>query len=257
MNYARSTNYVKKIVDSKDNIVGQLKELSKFKNRKGVRQYIDRLIDANTLRDYDLDAKYILYCIVKYYYGLEVKDENEPLIIPDSLDIITPADYDMDFIAKLLDSKDNIIDQCKLLKEHKDSLDVQNYISHATAYYNYDAPVIYGLSTEYEMYCINKYFYGKDIPKVKSNHVKLGVWVQNRHKSIPEEEVSEYTPVEEVKKGDNVKILTGPFKNLQATITDIDLDNDIIKCSVNLFGEDTTVEIAKDDKVLKESDKNE
>ncbi len=259
MNYARSSKYVQKIVDSKDNIVDQLKELSKFKYRKGVRQYIDRLIFANTCRDYDLDAKYILYCIVKYYYGLEVRDSEEPLIIPESLGIITPADYDMDFIAELLDSKDNIIDQCKLLKEHQDSTDVQKYISCATTYFGYDAPVLYGLSTEYEMYCINKYFYGYDVPLVKSNHVRLGVWpnIRKTRNNSQEETIDVYTPFEDVKKGDKVKILTGPFKNLQAIITNIDLDNNHIGATVNLFNEDCPIEFAEDDRILKEEETHE
>ncbi len=259
MNCACSSKYVKKIVDSKDNIVDQLKKLSKFKYRKGVRQYIDRLILANTFRDYDLDAKYILYCIVKYYYGLEVQVSEEPLIIPDSLGIITPADYDMDFIADLLDSKDNIIDQCKLLKEHQDSLDVQKYISCASTYYGYDAPVLYGLSTEYEMYCINKYFYGYDVPLVKSNHVRLGVWTKIRtgKKSSLEESIVEYTPFENVKKGDKVKILTGPFQSLQATIDNIDLYNNHVEATINLFSQDISIEITKDDRILKEDDPHE
>ncbi len=259
MNYAYSNKYVKKIVDSKDNIIDQLKELSKFKYRKGVRQYIDRLILANTYRDYDLDSKYILYCIIKYYYGLEVQDNEEHLIIPDTLSIITPADYNMDFIEDLLDSKDNIIDQCKLLKEHQDSTDVQKYISCASTYYGYDAPVLYGLSTEYEMYCINKYFNGYDVPLVKSNHVRLGVWLKIRASKNTnfEEAINEYTSFEDIKEGDKVTILTGPFKDLQAIIKNVDLDNNHIDATINLFGQDNLIEFTKDDRFLKECDSHE
>ncbi len=259
MNYAWASKYVQKIVDSKDNIVDQLKELSKFKYRKGVRQYIDRLILANTTRDYDLDAKYILYCIIKYYYGLEVQDGEEPLIIPNSLGIITPADYNIDFIANLLNTKDNIIDQCKLLKKHQDSPDVQKYISCATTYFDYDAPVLYGLSTEYEMYCINKYFYGYDVPLVKSNHVRLGVWPKKRASKKPsiEESIVEYTPFEDVKKGDKVKILTGPFTGIFGTIDSVDHDNQKIMLLVDLFGQETSVELTEDDRILKEDDPHE
>ena len=258
MNYARSTKYVKKIVDSKDNIIDQLKELSKLKYRKGVRHYIDELILANTLNDYDLDSKYILYCIVKYYYGLNVQDGDEPLIIPDSLGIITPATYDIDYIEKLLNTKDNIIDECKILKEHQDNTNVQKYISQAITYFGYDAPA-HGLSTEYEMYCINKYFYGYDVPLVKSNHVRLGVWpnIRKTRNNSQEETIDVYTPFEDVKKGDKVKILTGPFKNLQAIITNIDLDNNHIGATVNLFNEDCPIEFAEDDRILKEEETHE
>lgn len=259
MNYEWASKYVQKIVDSKDNIVDQLKELSKFKYRKGVRQYIDRLILANTFRDYDLDAKYILYCIIKYYYGLEVQDIEEPLIIPNSLGIITPADYNIDFIANLLNTKDNIIDECKLLKEYQDSPDVQKYISCATTYFNYDAPVLYGLSTEYEMYCINKYFYGYDVPLVKSNHVRLGVWTKTRtsKKTSIGESIVEYTPFEDVKKGDKVKILTGPFAGMSGTIDSVDYDNQKIMLLVDLFGQETSIELTEDDRILKEDDPHE
>ena len=253
MNYVKSNHYVKKIVDSKDRIEDQLIELSKFKNRKGVRQYIDSLIFANTFSQ-EFDSEYILYCIMKYYYGLEVKRGKAPLIIPDSLGIITPAAYNIDFIANLLNSKDNIIDQCKVLKEHQDSIDVQTYISQASTYYGYDAPVLYGLSTEYEMYCINKYFHGYDVPFVKSNHVRLGAYtkIRNCKKNIQEE--SKYTPFEDVKKGDKVKILTGPFQNLQAIIDHIDLDHHILTLTAKLFEQDTTIELAEGDKILKEED---
>lgn len=253
MNWARSNKYVQKIVDSKDNIVDQLKELSKHKYRKGVRQYIDRLILANTFRDNDLDAKYILYCIVKYYYGLEVQDTEEPLIIPDSLGIITPADYDIDFIANLLNTKDNIIDECKLLKEHKDNPNVQKYISCATTYFGYDAPVLYGLSTEYEMYCINKYFKGLDVPLVKSNHVRLGVWPNTRISKKPdlENSISKFTPFAEVQKGDKVKILTGPFAGILGTIDSVDYDKQKIMLLVDLFGQETSIELTADDRILK------
>ncbi len=256
MNYARTNKYVKKIVDSKNNIIDQLKELSKYKYHKGVRLYIDRLICANTNSEDD-DSKYILYCIVKYYYGLEVKSKKAPLIIPDSLGIITPADYNIDYIADLLDSKDNIIDQCKLLKEHEDNIDVQKYITTAMTYYGYDAPVLYGLSTEYEMYCINKYFKGLNVSLVKSNSIRLGAYTIEKKTNKEEKNISEYTPFTEVKKGDKVKILTGPFTGLLAKITDIDLDHDIIKVSVKLFEEDTNIELSSDDKVLKEKDNKE
>lgn len=65
--------YVVEALDSKDNIVDQMKVLKKYRYRKGVRKYIDNLILKTQCRN-DHDSKYILYCIVKYYYGLDVKD---------------------------------------------------------------------------------------------------------------------------------------------------------------------------------------
>ncbi|MBQ9023673.1 MAG: transcription termination/antitermination protein NusG [Bacilli bacterium] len=45
------------------------------------------------------------------------------------------------------------------------------------------------------------------------------------------------------KEGDRVKITDGPFKLMEGTILDIDLDNSKANVSIDLFGQETTVEV--------------
>ena len=250
MNSIRSFKYVADLINSKEDIVEQLQILRKYRYRKGVRKFIDDLIFANQLRDYDEDSKYILYCIVKYYYGLDVKKVKEPKS-EFTLSIITPADYDIDKISKLLDAKDNIIDQCKLLKEHKDSQDVQNYIRCAKAYYGYDA-LQYGINTKYQEYCINKYYFDLDVPKVKEPHVCLRAFMPVRIDGIDiYEDVLDATSFSELKKEDKVEILNGPFKGLEATVQSVSEDFNEIQLIVELFGQETPITLDQINKMRK------
>ncbi len=43
--------------------------------------------------------------------------------------------------------------------------------------------------------------------------------------------------------GDNVKITDGPFKMLAGKIVELDIDNGIAQVSIDLFGQETTVEL--------------
>ena len=43
--------------------------------------------------------------------------------------------------------------------------------------------------------------------------------------------------------GDNVKITDGPFKMLAGKIIDLDVDNGVAQVSIDLFGQETTVEL--------------
>ena len=47
----------------------------------------------------------------------------------------------------------------------------------------------------------------------------------------------------EFKKGDLVKIIDGPFKDLDGKVSDIDSERGKIKVLVNMFGRDTPVEL--------------
>lgn len=68
-----------------------------------------------------------------------------------------------EFVIELLRSQDNIIDQLKVLKEHKNHKEVKMFIKDTVKYT--DSP--------YQLYCINKYFYGKDVPEVKPKIPRL------------------------------------------------------------------------------------
>ena len=246
MNIAKCSKAVKKIVDSKDNIIEQLKELKKYSNRKGVRRYIDELICCNQVRYYDYDSKYILYCIVKYYYGLDAKRIVEPL---PRLSEITSNEYDFEVVRNLLNSKDNIIEQCRVLKEHKDSKDVQEYIETAIDYYCYDSS-IGGIPTEYQLYCIDKYYYGLKVPKVPLPPLRLYAYVKDKPQNEkPEESDICGTSITDLKVGDNIEVLSGAFKGLFGDI--LKIDGNIITVNLDIFGEETRVELNETDKVMK------
>ncbi len=249
-----ATKGVKKIVDSKDNIIDQLKELQNHSYMKGVRRFIDRVIQGNIGRKDDANSKYILYCVVKYYYGLDVVKE-EKLHFSIGLPWYALSDtYDYEFVEKLVLSKDNIIDQCKLLREHRDSKDVQEYVNILQ-----EGNDDYYESREYDyvLYCINKYYYGRKVSKVEQPEPTLRLYAYIKEKTFMEEPVDQFTPIEEIKDGDKVKILTGPFKGIPALINHVDLENHKMEATINIFEEDTMIELNEDDRILKEEDTHE
>ena len=174
MNNCAASKEVKKILDSKDNIVDQLKELRKYRYKKEVIEYIDRLIYGNQNDDYDSECKYILYCIVKYFFELDVNEVKEPL---PKLPLYSSSNFDIEKIQSLLESKDNIIDQCILLREHKNSKDVLEYIASTKERYIYDLELA-NVNREFEIYTISKYFYGLDVSEVKPSHIKLNAYLK-------------------------------------------------------------------------------
>ncbi len=248
MNTIRSFKYVADLINSEYDIKKQLQILKKYRYRKGVRKYIDNLILANQ-NCYDEDSKYILYCIVKYYYGLDVSEVKIPISLF-TLEIITPADYDIEYVSKLLYSKDDIIDQCKLLKEHKNSKDVQNYIRCACAYYGYDA-LSRGLNTKYQRYCIDKYYFDLDVKEVKPQ-ICLRAFEPIKH-DVNEiyKDVSNATPFSELKKEDKVEILNGPFEGLKATVQNVSKDFKEIDLCFLIFEEETFITLDEDNKMRK------
>ena len=168
MNICRGNKEVIKILERKDNIKEQLMELRKYHYKKGVRSYIDKLIHYN--QDFqDNDSEYIIYCIIKYYYGLKVEEIKEPL---PTLPFIGSKNYNEELIYNLLESKDNIIEQCKLLRENKNQDDILKYIEELLDKYYYDEYLV-GLNHDFEIYCINKYFYGLNEAEVKPSKLRL------------------------------------------------------------------------------------
>ena len=77
MNRYNASKEVVKLLESEDNIIEQIKALRKYKYRNGVKPYIDALRKANQMKN-DEVSHYIMYCIVKYFYELDVKDVKKP-----------------------------------------------------------------------------------------------------------------------------------------------------------------------------------
>ena len=47
-----------------------------------------------------------------------------------------------------------------------------------------------------------------------------------------------------LEEGMKVKVNSGPFKGMFGTVDTIDLDNDIVNLTIDLFGQDTQVEVS-------------
>ena len=63
----------------------------------------------------------------------------------------------LEFVEKLLNSQDNIIDQLKLLRENKDNKEVKKYMR----------ALVKDNNSPYFKYCIDKYYFNKDVKEVK------------------------------------------------------------------------------------------
>ena len=55
--------------------------------------------------------------------------------------------------------------------------------------------------------------------------------------------MSKIDNVEELKAGDKIKIVAGPFVGMVGTIESLDLDNKIVNANIDLFGQETSVEV--------------
>ena len=55
--------------------------------------------------------------------------------------------------------------------------------------------------------------------------------------------MSKIDNVEELKAGDKIKIVAGPFVGMVGTIESLDLENKIVNANIDLFGQETSVEV--------------
>ena len=55
--------------------------------------------------------------------------------------------------------------------------------------------------------------------------------------------ISKIDAPNELKEGDKIKIIDGPFVGMQGTIESIDLENKIVNALVDLFGQETSIEV--------------
>ncbi len=243
------------IIGSKDNIIDQIKELKVHFYNKGVRQYIDRLIYANSSSDnVSQESKYILYCIIKYFYGLDVSEIKVPLPKLPMASYDDKFHYDADKLNALLDEKDNIIEQCKLLREHKNMKGLNEYINNVLENYDYDITLA-NISRDFEIFCINKYFYGLDVSEVEPRAFDLRPYTYVFRKKVKEYIPEHFTDFKEIKKGDKVKILNGPFNNMIGYIYDINNESLKLTIMIDFSGIKTPIELDyNSDKVIKVDD---
>ena len=135
----------------------------------------------------------------------------------------------LEFVNQLLNSQDNIIDQLKVLKENKDNKEVKKYIN----------TLIKQNNSPYFNYCIDKYYFGKDVEEVKKpsgqRYIKLyPIYFQSLE---IKKEKKRKKLLNKVKKGDKVKVLEGVFKGTIGIVEKIDMSSDMITIEVETFGE--------------------
>ena len=216
--------FVENLLSSQDNIIDQLKLLRENKNNKEVKKYMRALVKNN-------NSPYFKYCIDKYYFNKDVK-EVKPSIRPlRSLYHLKETQK----IQRLLESRNNIIDQLKLLKEYKGTKYVDTYIKEYLELW----------SNEYEAYCIQKYYYDMDVKEVEPNAKSLNITLYRisfRETESKQEKDKQNGYAKSIKKNDKIKILDGPFKNQIGIVNSFDRDNSKIFVTISLFEEKFNIE---------------
>ena len=80
---------------------------------------------------------------------------------------------------------------------------------------------------------------GKNPPKPLSQREHTDIL--RRTGEMPEEKV--FRPKQDFEKGEEVKVISGPFASFNGTIDDIDLAKGRLRLSVQIFGRSTPVEV--------------
>lgn len=137
----------------------------------------------------------------------------------------------MEFVNELLLSKDNISDQLKLLRKYKDNKYVQEYIKSLEE----DKSL-----TGYVKYMIERYYYGKkDAIKCEKNCIERMFKVVLRPVKFHQKKYVETN----IKVGDIVSIIGGPFKGVDGEVIKVDKEYAQFDVSINLFGEVFVVQV--------------
>ena len=231
--------FVNQLLNSKDNIIEQLKLLKENKNHVEVKKYMRVLIKQN-------NSPYFKYCIDKYYFNKDVKEVKPP--IP----TLRPLNYlkGRKKIEGLLESRDNIIEQLKLLKQYKEDKIVDTYIKDYLEFW----------ANKYEAYCIQKYYYDMEVSEVEPTAKSLNItlykisFMDIERKQEKSKQKSYLKAIKNIKKGDKVKILDGPFEELIGIVNSFDIDNLKIFVTICLFDKKYDIEHdGKFEKILEEN----
>jgi len=155
----------------------------------------------------------------------------------------------LEFVEELLNSQNNIIDQLKLLKENKKHKEVKKYIK---------ALLKMNLSP-YVKYCIDKYYFDLDVeevkPTAKNRHITLyNIYFPSLLKKQEKERARKYIKnIKNVKIGDTIKILDGPFGGMIGKVKTIDKAPLKIVVMIKMFDIDTPCECSDRFEIIKEN----
>lgn len=230
--------FVDELLKSQDNIIDQLKLLKENKNNREVKKYMKALVGMNL-------SPYYRYCIDKYYFELNVEEVKPP--IPK----IYPLYYleGSEVVKKILDTKDNVIDQIISLKKCKDKEMIDIYFDDYLAVW----------ANEYVSYCIKKYYYDLDVEEVEPTAKSLNIVLHPIYfRSIEkkQERIIKRKTLEarkKVKKGDMVRILNGPFNNMTGIFEGFNKNTMKSNVIINMFGLEISCECEDEFEIIKEN----
>lgn len=142
-------------------------------------------------------------------------------------------------VNELILSKDNFTEQLILLSEHKDNKNVQEYI---------EGILNNEYTSDYVKYMIEKYYYkNKNAIKYEKNSLEKTFRVLLRPIEIKEKR----NVSTDIKVGERVLIIDGPYKSINGTIKSIDNEYGEFEALINLFGEEFTVKVKFEDVEVK------
>ena len=134
-------------------------------------------------------------------------------------------------LNELLESKDNISEQLRLLRNYSEQQDVKEYINSLLENKNV---------TDYVKYMIDKYYFGnKDAVKVEKNCVERTFKVLLRPIKIKTKKYSETN----IKVGDIVSIIDGAFSGFDGKVEKVDKEYSEFVISIKLFEENHSVNV--------------
>ena len=200
----KSFEFVKLLLDARDNIIDQLILLRKYQDNEEVQEYIDYLLKSDI-------SLYDRYCIDKYYFLKEVEEVsfndyyNEVFGFPAFRDI-----KKMDYIRNMINQVDTFEEMVDLLATHRDDKIVCQYVLDALASTDYG-------ETPYFRYLFLKRFFGINLKEVKPTPktLKYHLWGTEMVDMLEGEIISFKQKLKKVKNGSKVVMTDGPFKSLR------------------------------------------
>ena len=134
-------------------------------------------------------------------------------------------------LNELIESKDNISEQLKLLRKHREREDVKEYIN---------SLLENRYVTDYVRYMIDKYYFNnKEAVKVEKNSIERVFKVLLRPVKVKTKKYAETN----IKVGDNVSIVDGPFNGFNGIVEKVDNEYAEFAVLINLFEDFFTVQI--------------
>ena len=134
-------------------------------------------------------------------------------------------------LNELIESKDNISEQLKLLRKHREREDVKEYIN---------SLLENRYVTDYVRYMIDKYYFNnKEAVKVEKNCIERVFKVLLRPVKVKTKKYAETN----IKVGDNVSIVDGPFNGFNGIVEKVDNEYAEFAVLINLFEDFFTVQV--------------